>query len=279
MNVVDGDLPQVVRENYAFKPNTAWDEVGLYLYYPTQDEALIRAYVPGQPEVGDYVLERVGICEVLVMVLRYANHFWRETDETVGLTDTDWQGFVPLIEEWYSPGGSCYQIPGVPEGFPPELAALLPLGLRSRISDWSAQNLDPLLAMSVATFKAQEPPTVLGKGSGPLDCAWQEGDTNFACPSTRHYAFASAHAYSDSVSEFYNTQMAGLATSYLIPYIPFEMDWEPRLFPLEPYPNGAEAVRGGYQAYLEFANQIPEGSDFFLNNVLVLSNGMHLFLY
>jgi hypothetical protein len=280
MNVVDADLPQVVRQNYAFKPNTQFDDVGVYLFDPDPGDDLIPVYVPGQPEVGNEVLERVGICEMLVMVIRYANYLWHLTDQGVGLTDTDWQtDIVPLVNDWYGVGGACYQTLGIPATLPPEAAVALPLGLRSRMSDWSAQNVDSLLAMTVATYKAQEPPSVLGKGFDAGDCAWQEGDTRFACPSARHYAFSSAHAYSESASRFYNTLMAGLPTSYLIPYIPFEMDWEPRLFPLEPYPNGAESARGGYVAYEAFANQIPEGSDYFLNNVLMLPGGVRLFLY
>lgn len=280
MNVVDADLPEVVDWNYEFKANTRSDDVGVYLYYPTQDDALLRAYVPGQPEDGDYVLERVGFCEIFLMVLRYGHYLWVLSEGSEGIPDATWQNdILPTISDLYHPGGLCYEQLGIPPGAPPEFSVLFPLGLRSRMSDWSAQNLDSLLAMSVATFKAQEPPTVLGKGSGPGDCTWQEGDTRFACPSARHYAFASAHAYSESASRFYNTLMGGLDTAYLIPYIPFEMDWEARLFPLEPYPNGAESVRGGYQAYLDFANQIPEGIDFFTDNVLVLQNGHHLFLY
>ena len=77
--------------------------------------------------------------------------------------------------------------------------------------------------------------------------------------------------------------MAGLAESELVPYIPFEMDWEARLFPLEPYPGGAESPRAGWVAYEDIANQIQDGgfaSDYQLlyDNVLML-NGMHFFLY
>jgi hypothetical protein len=280
MNVVDGDMPQVVDLNYEFKENTRSDDVGVYLYYPTEDVDFVRAYTPGNPESGDYVLERVGICTVFVMAARYLNYMWHQTDETGGLSDANWQTALPTIEQWYSDGGPCYQnLEGLDLLDDPAQAILFPLGLRSRISDWSGQNLDSLLAMSVATYKEKEPPSVLGKGSDPGNCTWQDGDTRFACPDKRHYAFASAHAYSASASEFYNSQMAGFASAHLIPYITFEMDWEPRLFPLEPYPNGAESVRGGYQAYQYFANQVPEDTDYLLDHVLMLQNGMRLFLY
>jgi len=278
-NVVDPDLPDVVDLNYAFKPNTASDDVGVYVYYPSSGDDLLRAYVPGEPESGDYVLERVGVCEISVMVARYANYWWHLTDETTGLTDHQWNSFLPTIYDWYSPpAGECYHNTMVVPG----AEALFPLALRSRATDWSPQNVDALLAITVATYKAQEPPAALGKGSDPADCTWAEGDTRFACPNHRHYAFASAHAYSESASVFYNTHMAGLAESHLLPYIPFEMDWEARLFPLEPYPGGAESPQAGWVAYEDIANQVgvdvPSDYQFLYDNVLML-NGMHLFLY
>jgi len=159
---------------------------------------------------------------------------------------------------------------------------MFPLAIRSRAADWTRQNVDGLLAVTVATYKAQEPPPALGKGSGPEDCTWAENDTRFACPNFRHYAFASAHAYSESISEFYNTHMAGLPTAHLALYIPFEMDWEARLFPLEPYPGGTESLGGGWVAYQDIANQVqvdvPSDYQFLVDNVLML-NGMHFFLY
>ena len=267
-NVVDPDLPHVLGLNYSFKPNTASDDVGLYMYYPLQGEDLLRAYIPGQPDSDDYVLERVGVCEMMIMVARYANFWWHEAGEPAGgLTDDVWNSFLPTIQDWYSePAGVCYHNTIIVPGF----ESLFPLAVRSRATDWSPQNVDALLAITVGTYKAQEPPTALGKGSGPLDCTWEEDDTRFACPNHRHYAFASAHAYSESASAFYNTHMAGLAEPHLIPYIPFEMDWRPRLFPLE------------WVAYEDIANQvgvdIPSDYQFLYDNVLML-NGMHFFLY
>jgi hypothetical protein len=76
--------------------------------------------------------------------------------------------------------------------------------------------------------------------------------------------------------------MAGLAAPHLVPYIPFEMDWEARLFPLEPYPGGAESPSGGWVAYEDIVNQVqidvPSDYQFLYDNVLML-NGMHFFLY
>jgi hypothetical protein len=282
-NVVDPDLLDVVDLNYSFKPNTASDDVGVYVYYPSPGEDLLKTYVHGDAESGDTVLERVGVCAMMVIAARYVNYWWHETDGTTGLSDADWDTLLPTIYGWYSPGGPCFQDMVGPDDLDPAFAPMFPLALRTRISDWSAQNVDALLAITVATYKAQEPPPALGKGSDATDCTWEPNDTRFACPNGRHYAFASAHAYSESVSEFYNTQMAGLATSHLIPYIPFEMDWEARLFPLEPYPGGAESPQAGWVAYEDIANQVQDDgfvSDYQLlyDNVLML-NGMHFFLY
>lgn len=160
---------------------------------------------------------------------------------------------------------------------------MFPLALRTRTSTWQPQSVDSLLAITVATYKAQEPPSALGKGFGPADCTSAPNDTRFPCPNNRHYAFASAHAFSDAASEFYNVQMAGLATAHLMPYVSFEMDWEARLFPLEPYPGGAPSPHGGWVAYQDLANQIQNDGfaadyQFLYDNVLML-NGREFFLY
>ena len=265
--VLGGDLPQVVQENYRFKPNTQFDFVDVYMYPPDTGDQLVKAYIPGQPESDDFVLERVGFCPSLVMLARYGNYWWHQSEGDFGLPDADWAAFVPTIDTWFSEGGICNQelsiLPGGEIGFP--------LGLRSRMADWSLQNVDSVLALTVAIGKAQEPPPVLGKGSGPGDCTWDENDTRFACPNHRHYAFASAHAYSESISDFYNTQMVGLAAAHEIPYIPFEMDWEARLFPIEPA--GYYDIRDQIQA-----DDFFEDSNMLTRNVLQL-NGMDFFLY
>ncbi len=266
-DLVDGDLPKVVRQNYEFKPNTQFDTVGVYMYPPSTGDPLIQAYVPGGPESDDFVLERVGFCPSLVMLARYGNYWWHLSGGDFGLPDAEWTHFVPTIEAWFDVGGLCYRnlsiLPGGELGFP--------LGLRTRLSTWAPQDVDSLLAITVATFKEQEPPTVLGKGSVPADCTWLDGDTKFPCTNHRHYAFASAHAYSEAVSSFYNIDMAGFATAHEIPYIPFEMDWEARLFPIE----GA--------GYYDIRDQIEhdgffEDRDMLTRNVLQL-NATDFFLY
>jgi hypothetical protein len=273
MNVVEADLPDVVDLNYAFKPNTARLElpadIGLYMYYPLDGEDLLRAYVPPDAESGDYPLERVGICETLVMFASYLNRVWHETDEAAGLTDDDWNDIVsPTISDWYrDPDGPCFQqttlLPGT------ELA--FPMAIRTRTADWNAQDVDSLLTFTVATYRVQEPPPSLGKGRDSGDCTWAENDTRFACPNIRHYAFAAAQAYSESVSEFYNTQIASFASPYLIPYAPIVMDWEPRLMPVQ-----GPALQDLLSQIA--ADGFAEDSNVILNNLLRLG-GADFFLY
>lgn len=270
-NIVDSDVPDVVELNYSFKPNTESDDVGVYMYLPTHGDDLLKAYVPAEAETGEYVLERVGICETLVMLARYANEWWHDTDETAGLTDDDWNDFAnTTISDWYrAPDGPCYQVTTVVPGF--ELG--FPLGLRTRDAAWDAQNVDSLLTVTVGTYKAQEPPVALGKGTGPGDCARDPGggDDHFPCPDIRHYAFASAQSYSDSASEFYNAHMLSLASPHLVSYIPFVMDWEPRLVPVQG--DGFHDILGQIAA-----DGFAGDTSVLLRNVLRL-NGADFFLY
>jgi len=283
-DLVETDLPHVVNLNYDFKPNTEDDLVGLYLYMHMTDEKVIRRYLTGQPEVGEYVLERVGICETLVSAARYANYIWHLTGGANGLDDAGWQSLLPGIEGWFTAGGPCNNVT-LPPTWGDAAKAMFPLGIRTRTASWAVQNIEDFLPVSVATFKEQEPPPVLGKGEGPLDCMWADNDTRFACPNARHYAFASSHAFSESVSDFYNTMVATIATPYPIPLVPFVMDWEPRLFPFEPYPYGAESQQhGGYPVYQDIADQILADGfgpdrDFLLDHVLTRMDGRHFFLY
>jgi hypothetical protein len=289
-DIVETDLPHVVSLNYYYKENTRplteSDPMGVghYLYMHMTNDRVIRRYVPGEPEVGEYVLERVGVCETLVSAARYANYIWHLTGGAKGLDDAGWQSLLPGIQGWFTPGGPCNNVT-LPPAWVDAVKAMFPLAIRTRRSNWTVQNIEDFLPASVATFKEQEPPPVLGKGDGPWDCAWADGDTRFACPNARHYAFASSHAFSESVSDFYNTMVAGIATPYPIPMVPFVMDWEPRLFPFEPYPYGAESQQhGGYPVYQDIANQILADGlgldrDFLLNHVLTRSDGRNFFLY
>jgi hypothetical protein len=282
-DLVETDLPHVVNLNYDYKPNTASDQVGLYLYMHMTEEKVMRRYLTGEEEIGEYVLERVGFCETVVSAARYANYLWHDSGGTRGLPDANWQSLLPGIEQWFNPGGVCNNVT-LPPLWNPNVKAMFPLAIRTRTADWAVQNIEDFLPVSVATYKEQEPPPVLGKGEGPWDCTWADNDTRFACPNARHYAFASSHAFSQSVSDFYNTMVSGISTPYPIPMVPFVMDWEPRLFPFEPYPYGAESQQhGGFAVYQNIADQI--GADgfaqdrlFLLNNVLML-NGMNFFLY
>jgi hypothetical protein len=281
---IEADVANVVNLNYAFKPNTATDQFGHYLYLhadPT-DGQILRSYTPGRVESGDYVLERAGLCETIIGAIRFANVYWHETDGRVGLPDATWQAMIPTIEMWFSFGGPCFQQTLNAEASE-NFKFMFPLAIRTRRSDWSVQNVETYLPISVATYKVQEPPPVLGKGSGAWDCAWEQDDTRFPCPNAMHYAFASAHAYSEYIGDFYNTQLGGISTPYPIPHVPFHMDWEPRLFPFEPYPGGVQSLYGGGVAYEDLANQIEAagfaGAYQYLMDHTFTRNGMFFFLY
>jgi hypothetical protein len=266
-DTLQGDLTQVVELNYEFKPNTQNDTVGVYMNPRPTGDQLLKAYVPGDVESDDFVLERVGLCPSLVSLFRYGNMWWHLSEGATGLSDADWDTLAPQVQSWFDVGGVCHRDVTVPGG---GLEIVFPLGLRTRLANWSPQSVDSVLAITVATFKEQEPPTVLGKGSGPGDCTWVDNDSHFACPNHRHYAFASAHAFSQGASDFYGTHMADLATAYEIPYIPFEMDWEPRLFPVQEGP------------YFDLRDQIED--DFFEDGQMLTRNvlqlgGNNYFLY
>ncbi len=271
--IIEEDLPQVIEQNYAFKPNTRNLDVennleaGFYVHYGTAGEQLLQAYTPGQAETNDYVLERVGFCPTFVMVARYGNYWWHASEEDFGLSDDQWDTFADTtLRDLFTDGGACYRelgiLPGVEIGFP--------LGLRTRDASWAPNDLDPLLAVTVATFRQQEPPTVLGKGSGPADCTWEDGDMKFVCPDHRHYAFATAHAYSEAASSFYNANAVTLASAHEIPYISFEMDWEARLFPVSRdgyYDIAIQIENDGFaaDAAMLFGNVLDlGGADYFL---------------
>jgi hypothetical protein len=282
LDVIEAEVPFVVDKNYDYKANTASDPVGVYMYTHATDRKILRRLAPGDVESGDYVLERAGLCEILITGLQFTNYYWHESGQTIGLSDAEWQALLPMIESWYSPGGPCENSVLSPATYPGSIP-YFPLMLRTRRSDWSVQNVETLLPISVAIHKAQEPPPTLGKGSGPSDCTSAAGDTQFACPDAGHYAFASAHAYSESVSGFYNRQLAGISTPYPIPFVPYVMDWEPRLFPFEPYPDGAESPYGGWVAYEDIASQIEadgvSGAYAYLSNRVFTRGGRSYFLY
>jgi hypothetical protein len=278
-DLVYEDLEQVVDWNYAFKENTRDDDVGFYVHYPFAGDELLGVFGPGDLDTGESALERSGLCEIFLATGLYLNYLTKfyGLPPGSGLTDDDWNAIVPTIDSWYSPGpeGHCYHdnffgqddldaaVPGAPPIFP--------IALRTRNSSWNPQALDPLLAVTVATYKAQEPPTALGKGEGPADCTWESGHTEFACPNVRHYAFASAHAYSASVSNYYNAQVAAFDSPHLPTYIPFVMDWQPRLFPVQ------------QQGFDDILDQIedagfPGDSSVLARNVLQIG-GADFFLY
>jgi len=276
------ELDDVVGLNYSLKENTRFDDTGAYIYHPLQglSGGLLRGYDPGTVQTGEYVFERAGICEIMIGLAYYMNVLWHEYG--IGLSDADWQGLLTNIEVEYGEGGMCSD---------PDLDATLvdtvgverfPYMLRTRDNDGNPMEVEELLQILVGAYKGQEPPVILGKGELSGDCAPEPtgGDTKFPCPNARHYAFASAHAHSASVRYFYEEALiksdgTAIVTPYPIPLVPFFMDWEASLFPIEP--EGGGAGPPGWDAYQDIATQAGD-FDYLTENVFWLY-GQAFFLY
>ncbi len=232
----------IVDMNYSYKENTSFEFKDLPdENYNYTGMMLFLNDVGG--DIFDGVFRRAGFCELVTTMAYYIFRMGI-------ISPIDWNNLKPLIEDFYTngfcnPGADPLQIfqdvPGIQE-----ILKTLPLMLNTVAIDGTTQNIEELLPITVGTFRDRYTPAILGTGTDdptdPDNCRTQPSElvdgyrTTFDCPVTRHYNFASAHAFSESVNYFYHTAVAGLSTPYPIPLIPFEMDWAPRLFPIEPYP-------------------------------------------
>ncbi len=282
MAFLEDELADVVGLNYSFKENTLSDDIGVFVYNPLQglDGGLLRGYDPGTGVVGEYVFERAGICEIMIGIAYYMNIL--EHEYGVGLTDDVWQDLLTNIELEYADGGMCND-----PSLNSTIAAAVginkfPYMLRTRDNAGNPKDVEELLQIMVGIYKGKEPPVVLGKGevSGECEPNPTGGDSSFPCPNARHYAFASAHAYSASVRDFYELALikadgSPVNTPYPLPLVPFFMDWEARIFPIES--EGGGAGTPGWDAYRDIAAQA-EDLDYLTDNVLWLY-GQAFFLY
>ena len=275
-----GAGPQnILERNYAFKPNTKMDEKASFYF--------ARDVVEGNLMDGIFV--KANWCELMVSILYYFS--WQIcSDGEPGCIEDLWGLLRPLIEKWYT-DGSCDPGNDLLERLPEEWQDLVPYVLATKVLDptnpnvFIGQDIEALLPITVGTYKEQEAPALLGKGSGPPDCLPEPpGDSRFPCPDSRHYSFASAHAFSESVSRFYNLAVRDFAVpDYPIPLVPFKMDWEARLFPIERYVGEGESPYEGWRAYEKIVLQMEAQAgggvyDFVVNNLL-WAGGRRLFLY
>ena len=281
-----GAGPQnILERNYAFKQNTKTDEkASFYFAYTGQD-----SNEEEKDKLIYWAFRRANWCELLVSILYYFS--WQIcSDGEPGCIEAQWGLLRPLIEKWYT-DGSCDPGNDLLERLPEEWQDLAPYVLATKVLDptnpnvFIGQDIEALLPITVGTYKEQEAPALLGKGSGPPDCLPEPpGDSRFPCPDSRHYSFASAHAFSESVSRFYNLAVRDFAVpDYPIPLVPFKMDWEARLFPIERYVGVEESPYEGWNAYEKIVLQMEDHAgggvyDFVVNNLL-WAGGRRLFLY
>jgi len=121
-------------------------------------------------------------------------------------------------------------------------------------------------------------------------------DHYFPCTTEGQFNLAMAHAYSESVSEFYRflydpdfRHGMNIRTPYPIPLAPTETDWEARLFPMEPLQEwGGQSPYAGVAAFDDIADQLGlrrggRTEAFFRDNVLMDPDNAYadepLFLY
>jgi len=303
---IQDDLLSVVNLNYAFKPNTAREdidtEVLLYLHENNGNLFLEEAGGPGV----DYVLERGGWCELILgifnnycarglMELPGGGTTWRECMETTYAAIAAGPGGG--VNDWYSDTGICLgsTVPSFWEDIE-ELQRLFPYVLRTFQNhpccpaDYNCcipANPGEVLPITVGVYRERQPPVLhlwqTNVTRGELDCESPPDSQNwFPCTSAGHFSFASAHAYSPSVAQFY-WHLYGLEadggleyqTIYPIPLVPAITDWEARLFPLEPgLEQGRQSRYAGRVAYDDIVAQAgerlgSEAEEFLRQNVLL----------
>lgn len=270
LDLLEAEGKQILDLNYSFKPNTAEEARELYSYTAGADDIF------GKPTW----------CELIVGILYYMS--W----ELVMVNDPDamrelWlgsseaapgecreEGLCNLVAQLYA-SGQCapeYDILKVLADRLPfyDLYRVVPLALNTEITDPDPPDpdnpglvpLEEMLHVSVCAQREQRAPVLLG------ECPAVAGN-RFACPNQAQYSFASARAFSPSASYFYNVAIAGVTgLSEPIRLIPFAMDWQARLFPMD---------ERGYNGTVAL---VPKESarDFLMANVLS-SNGQAFFLY
>lgn len=270
VDLLEAEGKQILDLNYSFKQNTRDEQRALYPYTAGADDLF------GKPTW----------CELLVGILYYMS--W----ELVMKSDPDamrelWlgsaeaqpgecrqEGLCYLVSQLYA-NGLCTEendlLRVLAERLPIyDLYRLVPLALNSEVTDPEPPDpdnpglvpLEEMLKVSVCAERGRRAPVLLGECPGGAE-------DRFPCPDQAQYSFASASAFSPSASYFYNVAIAGVTgLPEPIRLIPFAMDWQARLFPLD---------ERGYRGSV---SRIPDASarEFLLGNVLS-SNGQAFFLY
>ena len=154
-------------------------------------------------------------------------------------------------------------------------------------TNWTPEDFEELLPVTVGVYRQREPPVVHLWGSDlfrhEMDCSTPPGDAKanwFPCTDQDHFSFATAHPRSEWVSDFYrsiaeyDSAHADFSMPYPVPLAFGEMDWEERLFALEPRQEaGQVSPECGWQAYADIATQVgtvlgPEAESYLRDNTL-----------
>ena len=276
------DLRTVMNLNYDFKTNTADIDPELFLaLHHNQNDIFLINGPSGNPE---YVLERGGWCETVTAI--YYNYCRRGFIPGTSCSADHWA--APLRNIFTRSGGGGgpshiekYQTDGECEGswFETSPAMNLPDGREVKTvhlyvlhtfdhDTYAPLNPEDLLPVTDGIYRYRRPPVVHLWGEGQrkdMQCVGQRDQEHwFPCTSEGQFNFAMAHAYSQSVSDFYRflydpdfNNGVEAVTPYPIPLAPAETDWEARLFPMEPgQDRGQVSSHAGVAAFDEIADNI-----------------------
>ncbi len=270
VDLLETEGKQILDLNYSFKPNTQEESRELYSYAAGADDIF------GKPTW----------CELVVGILYYMSwelvmksdpdamrELWLGSSEAVPGECRE-EGLCNLVAQLYASGQCAPEndiLRVLADRLPTyDLYRLVPLALNTEVTDPDPPDpdnpglvpLEETLQVSVCARREQRPPVLLG------ECP-AGAQNRFPCPSQAQYSFASARTFSYSASYFYNVAIAGVTgLAEPIRLIPFAMDWQARLFPLD---------ERGYNGSV---SKIPDepAREFLLANVLS-SNGQAFFLY
>lgn len=292
------DVSAIVDLNYDFKPNarTADIDTDLYLYLNENDGNI---FLPGAGGPGtDFVLERGFICELVVGLLY--NYCRRGLIPGGGCSTGFWTNGMRVlyqqmaagpsggVDSWYGAGGACEgsNLENSPLAGLEVPSYLVPYVLRTFVNNpggpYTPVNPEEVMPITGGVYREEWPPVLHMWGAGfrrDLDCGAVPDDV-FPCADQGHFNFASAHAYSPSVADFYwhfytaGPWTMGYTTAYPVPLVPAISDWEARLFPVEPgLESGELSPYGGTAAYNDIAAQVAatvgaEAENFLMENVL-----------
>ncbi len=281
--LITNDLPNVVDLNYQFKINTQDVDNQVFMYAHNNNGNLF-VDPGGMPGNATFALTRGGWCELLIGLFYYAcrNGLLPQCigDWEAGLRSIYWtMNLNRMYRYWPWFEGPCYRKTVEDSNF--KIEHLHPMVLMTyRQNSFLAQDPEEQMPMTVGIYRDRMPPVLHLWGFGDrssFNCNEPPMTANnwFPCTDEAHYAFSSAHAYSEEVNTFYDILNSVFTiTRYAIPVGFHEMDWQPRLFPIEPLlEEGEQSPECGWVAYQDIANQVgasigEDEEEYIIDNVL-----------